>query len=323
MKFHTSEAPLGPAPEEQARLSAGSGALCGASGPPEELFIYYLRGLVDDRALRQRDDFLGNWLEGKSSFLFFSRPVSRAVSELLRSQPGLELIQEHRVPYTDWLGDELTTFREGSIRVVPVWEEPGTDPETTDILLNPGVVFGAGNHPTTRGCLREMERVFAQEKVETVLDLGSGTGLLSLAAAGMGASRVVGMDSNPLAARTMRGNILQNGLRDRVLAACGYAKGVVAERADLVLANIHYDAMREIVSGSDILRAGRAILAGLFPTQAEEIAAMLRDRGMRVSVEPGLEWEWPVVSAVGAKPVAAAEHHDRAGIIADKDGAFP
>lgn len=292
-----SQAVAGPAPEEHPRLSAGSDASCGAFGPPQELFIYYLRGLADDGPLRRRDDFLGNWLEGGSSFLFFSRPASRAVSELLQRQTGLELIQEHRVAYTDWLGGEVTAFREGSIRVVPVWEEPAPDPETTDILLDPGVVFGAGNHPTTRGCLREMERVFAQENAESVLDLGSGTGLLSLAAARLGARRVVGLDSNPLAARTMHGNILRNGLRDRVLAACGHAEGAVAERTDLVLANIHYDAMREIVSGSYLARAGRAILAGLFPGQAEEIAARLRDQGMRVRVDAGLEWEWPVVSA--------------------------
>jgi ribosomal protein L11 methyltransferase len=318
-----SQADVGPAPEAQSLDSAETGASCGASGPPEELFIYYLRGLVDDRALRKRDGFLGNWLEGGSSFLFFSRPASRAVSEILLSRPDLELVQEHRVAYTDWLGGEVTTFREGGIRVVPVWEEPAQDPEATDILLDPGVVFGAGNHPTTRGCLREMERVFAQENVETVLDLGSGTGLLGLAAARLGARRVVGLDSNPLAARTMQGNIRINDLPDRVLATCGYAEGAVAERVDLVLANIHYHAMREIVSGSDLARAGRAILAGLFPTQAQEIAAMLRDQGMRVSVEPGLEREWPVVSAVGAKPVAAAEHQDSTGISAHKYGALP
>jgi len=290
----------GAAADTQAGHCRGPLAPFGLNGPPEELFIYYIRGLADDRALRRREDFLGNWLEGGCSFLFFGRPSEAAVRDLLLSQPELELIQKHRVQYRDWLGGGVTAFREGNIRVVPAWEDPAPDPEATDIFLDPGVVFGAGNHPTTRGCLREMERVFAGQDVETVLDLGAGTGVLSLAAARLGARRVVGLDSNPLAARTMRDNILQNGLWARVLAACGHAEGASAIGADLVLANIHYDAMREIVSGRDIARVGRAILAGLFPRQAEEIAAMLRDRGMRVSVNPGLEREWPIVSACGA-----------------------
>lgn len=270
-----------------------------ACGPPEELFIYYLRGVADDTDLREGEDFLGNWLEGGCSFLFFKRPAHGAIQELLRHQPGLELIQEHRVPYIEWLGGEITAFREGRIRVVPVWEPPGADPDSVDVRLDPGVVFGAGNHPTTRGCLRELARIFATEPVNTVIDLGSGTGLLSLAAAKLGAGKLLGVDSNPLAVRTMRGNILRNGVQDRVLAACGRAESAALGKSDLVLANIHYHVMSEIAAGSDIVRAGRAVVAGLFPSQAEEIASVLCSRGMHVRVKEGLEEGWPILTARG------------------------
>ena len=272
----------------------------GACGPPEELFIYYLRGVADDTDLREGADFLGNWLEGGCSFLFFKRPAHAEIQELLRRQPGLELIQEHRVPYKEWLGGEITTFREGRIRVVPVWESPGADPAYVDVRLDPGVVFGAGNHPTTRGCLRELARIFATEPVKTVIDLGSGTGLLSLAAAKLGAGKVLGVDSNPLAARTMRGNILRNGMQDRVLAAFGGAESAAEGKADLVLANIHYHVMSQIATHSEIVHARLAVVAGLFPSQAEKVASVLTSRGMQVRVKEGLEEGWPILTASGA-----------------------
>jgi len=272
-------------------------ASSGALGPPEELFIYYLRGAADDSALRERPEFLGNWREEGCSFLFFRAPAEKAVRDMLAGQPGLELIQEHRVPYSDWLGGEISVYREGRIRVVPVWERPVPDSDSLDVRLDPGVVFGAGNHPTTRGCLRELVRIYASEPLETVIDLGSGTGLLGIAAARLGASRVLGVDNNPLAARTMRENIRRNGVRDRVSAACGRAESAALGRADLVLANIHYDVMRDLACRSGMARAGRAVLAGLFPAQAEEIAAILRSRGMRAEVIEGLEREWPLILA--------------------------
>jgi ribosomal protein L11 methyltransferase len=267
--------------------------------PPQELFIYYLRGAADDRVLRRRGDFLGNWREAGCSFLFFDRPAKEAVRELLRAQPGLDLIEEHRVAYSDWLGGEIATYTEGSIRVVPVWESSVPESGVLDVRIDPGVVFGAGNHPTTRACLRALQRILAEHTVETVLDLGSGTGLLGIAAARLGACRVLGVDSNPLAAETTRKNIMQNGQQDRALAACGLAESLALGRADLVLANIHYEVMRVVARGSDIIHAGSAVLTGVFPLQAEEIASILQGRGMRVVVEAGLEEAWPLIRARG------------------------
>ncbi|MCK7509745.1 MAG: 50S ribosomal protein L11 methyltransferase [Desulfobacterales bacterium] len=99
---------------------------------------------------------------------------------------------------------------------------PCIDPLT--LVLDPGVVFGAGNHPTTRDCLLAIDRAAAEARFETVLDLGTGTGILALAAARRLGARVAAVDLSPAAVRTAAGNVARNGLAGRVLVALGRAE---------------------------------------------------------------------------------------------------
>jgi len=107
-----------------------------------------------------------------------------------------------KIPDEDWVAKSKEQF--GPIRVsarlwiVPTWRTP-SDPEAINLVLDPGLAFGTGSHPTTRLCLQWLERIIAGG--ETVLDYGCGSGILAIAALKLGARRAVGVDIEPDAVR--------------------------------------------------------------------------------------------------------------------------
>ncbi|MCG8492832.1 MAG: 50S ribosomal protein L11 methyltransferase, partial [Sneathiellales bacterium] len=100
--------------------------------------------------------------------------------------------------YEEWLGEKLVPCRIGRFFISAPWERLDfkVKPHAGEfsIALDPGVVFGTGTHPTTRECLDFMERAFRESSIETVLDLGTGTGLLAIAAAKLGALKTLAVD---------------------------------------------------------------------------------------------------------------------------------
>ncbi|MBW2657422.1 MAG: 50S ribosomal protein L11 methyltransferase, partial [Deltaproteobacteria bacterium] len=154
-----------------------------SAGPCQELYIYYIKGRLKADSVMLHDDFLGNWEEEDDSFLFFSRPATGQVENLLGRQPHLSYIDSYQMPYEQWLGEVFSTFEHGKFRVIPRWEETqdrvNGNGDKLQILLDPGLVFGTGTHPTTRDCLEALELAAGSKQINTVLDLGTGTGLLA------------------------------------------------------------------------------------------------------------------------------------------------
>lgn len=166
---------------------------------------------------------------------------------------------------------------------------PGISTDSADgladklhIVLDPGLVFGTGTHPTTRDCLEALELAGLSIHFQTVLDLGTGTGLLALAAARLGAERTVGVDLNLLAARTAARNVRLNQLEKRVVIAQGRAEDMIAYPADLVIANIHYDVMRRLIGTGGFLAKKHFILSGLMRSEAKDIAAGLARHPVKI-----------------------------------------
>ena len=199
------------------------------AAPYRDLFIYYLKGRLKTDGLVLPDDCIGNWEEEEDSFLFFSRPALDQVETILRRQPHLSFIDSYQMPYEQWLGEKFSTFEHGKFRVIPPWE---ASPSSSDnrkvlsIILDPGLVFGTGTHPTTRDCLDALQLAADSSAINTVLDLGTGTGLLALAAARLGCGGVIAADLNMLAARTAHRNVNLNHLQDRVMTVQGRAEDI-------------------------------------------------------------------------------------------------
>jgi ribosomal protein L11 methyltransferase len=163
------------------------------------------------------------------------------------------------------------------------------------IVLDAGIAFGSGEHGSTRGCLRALEQV-AHRRPRRILDLGTGSGILAMAAAHLRRRRVLATDIDPWSVRVARANAARNGLAPalRVLRADGWTSPVLARHApyDLVFANIL--ARPLCAMARHLARAlapgGTAILAGLLERQARWVLAAHRRHGLvleRMLLEPG------------------------------------
>jgi ribosomal protein L11 methyltransferase len=229
-------------------------------------------------------NFIATWEEEEDTFMFFSSPASRQIENLLYHQHQLSYVDSYEMSYDQWLGEVFRTFEHGKFRITPAWEsgQGVTGDDKIGISLDPGLVFGTGTHPTTRDCLEALEAAACSKAFKTVLDLGTGTGLLSLAAARLGSKCVVAVDLNFLAASTAARNVQLNQLTDRVVVVQGKAEDVIAYPADLLIANIHYDVMRHLINAKGFLDKKRFILSGLLRSEAKDIADRLARQPVKI-----------------------------------------
>jgi ribosomal protein L11 methyltransferase len=261
--------------------------------PYAYLHVYLIDGVVteeDERLLGEA--FIGTWLEDDTSFLFFSRPGREEVLGLIGATPNLRLTEEHRFTYEEWHGGPIEPVRVERFLIAPAWKRLPVEPGVLEIVMDPGVVFGTGLHPTTRDCLKAMLHVEREAPLGRVLDLGTGTGILAVAAAMLGADEVVAVDLNPLCVKTAMKNVKLNRLDGKVLAVRGKAEDFSAHEAHLVIANLHYDVLGTLLKAGAFRRGKWTIFSGLLRSQAEEFKSRLASSHLQVVREWDHERTW-------------------------------
>ena len=239
--------------------------------PDTLLHIYYIEGVVPPHARIFAPDFVGNWVEDDFSFLFFTAPADQTVNAILSQHPKCRLLDYYQMTYAEWQGGVVEPLRCGRFLLNPTWIKASPGDNQVALTIDSGVVFGNGLHPTTQACLEAIDIACAGGKVRTMLDLGTGTGVLALAAAKLGCDKVVAVDFNYLAALTARRNVGLNALGERIVVVNGRAEEHLALGADLLVANIHYAVMRQLVRQSDFLRCRWFVLSGLLASEAASI----------------------------------------------------
>jgi ribosomal protein L11 methyltransferase len=262
--------------------TSGDRVLAALASRYEHLYIYLIKGLVHpSEETAFGEFFLGNWVEEDTCFLFFREPSEAIVSDLLERHSDLRLLENYHFSYEEWQGAFSEPLRIDRFLIVPPWVDAVEGPGETKILLDPGLVFGTGLHASTRDSLKALSYVHSAFPVKKVVDLGTGTGVLALASALLGAQQVLAVDLNPLCVKTAERNAQLNHLESRIEVKEGRAEDFAELQADLVLANIHWDVLKTLVAKEGFRRNPWIVLSGLMRSHARDLESDLARYGLR------------------------------------------
>ncbi len=241
------------------------------------LHVYYL----DRRDLPPVNDpdLIGIWIEDDTAILFFHQSKDEYISSLCRDT-GAMIIYQADLGYQDWeAGVAITSFTTKTLQVRPVWEQDvELSPGNLEILLDPSVIFGSGFHATTRLCLETLELLLLESgvKIDSVLDLGTGTGLLAIAAAKLGVKRVTALDNNPLAVQVARHNVELNGCGDAVeVRQVDLMADLPDMDYDLVITNLYKGLLIRLFEDGGFWHKGLYLVSGFIPGMEPDLLAAL------------------------------------------------
>lgn len=229
--------------------------------------------------------------------------AGQTAQELLDHVPGDLLPRPLKVaaepePEEDWMEvfrAQHPPARIGRVIVKPTWAQwpvRGDQKLDDDVIveIDPGLAFGTGQHPTTRICLEGLQEILCGD--ERVVDFGCGTGILSIAAAKLGAREVIAIDVDPCAVEIASENVLCNAVEDIVEVRVGGSLESVETGLDLVVANINpVIVAREAQRVAALLRPGGNYLCTGIPTgRAEEVVEALDDAAFAIRSRICGEW---------------------------------
>lgn len=199
-----------------------------------------------------------------------------AVTEALAAHPLLGPGFKHKIEQIedkDWEREWMDNFhpmRFGQrLWICPSWR-PVPDPQAVNVMLDPGLAFGTGTHPTTALCLQWLDGLDLQGK--TVIDFGCGSGILAIAALKLGAARAIGIDIDPQAIQASQENARRNGV-EHALELYLSQDQPAGLQADVVVANILAGPLRELAPLIGVLPVSGGLLglSGILASQAQGV----------------------------------------------------
>lgn len=207
---------------------------------------------------------------------------NKAEGEQIFGEIPAELLGDAEIEYTevpqeDWVRLTQSQFDpipiSARLWIVPSWHEPQDIDDRINLVLDPGLAFGTGSHPTTALCLRWLSEF--PLKGQSVLDYGCGSGILGIAALKLGASEAIGVDIDPQAVDSTAYNAGNNGVE----MPCGLPDFPLAKRQfPIVVANILSNPLKVLAPSlcNHVEAGGQLVLSGVLARQAEEVIAHYR-----------------------------------------------
>jgi ribosomal protein L11 methyltransferase len=256
-----------------------------------------MQGASSDSLFDQIDETPTLWASTDLTALFDADDDIDAIISGVRAELDPLPLPPHEVSALaeqDWNRawmDRFQPMRFGNrLWVVPSWHQP-PQPEAVNLVLDPGMAFGTGTHPTTSLCLQWLDN--AELRGRRVLDYGCGSGILAIAAIRLGALRATAVDIDPQCLDVTRENAQRNGTLDQMRIAM--ASAALDGPFDVLLANILAGPLHQLSErfASYLQPGGNIVLSGLLTPQAEEcLAIYTRDFAMAA---PRLEGDWAML----------------------------
>jgi len=204
----------------------------------------------------------------------------------LRHVGGLRVTERREEDWANAWKAHYRVHRIGRrVTVRAPWHEHTPDPDEVVVELDPGMAFGTGLHPSTRLCTLALEEELAARPGATVYDVGTGSGILAIAAIGLGAARVDAVDIEPVAVRATRENAARNNVADRVRVEQGSAgpgEPFAGQAYDLVLANIIARILIELAPAlaAAVAPGGSLILGGIIESREPAVRRAFEGEGL-------------------------------------------
>jgi ribosomal protein L11 methyltransferase len=212
------------------------------------------------------------------------------------------------VAEADWAEAWKSNFRPIRIgrrlHIIPAWLNPPLGPNDVAVRLDPGMAFGTGTHPTTHLCLQAIERHL--QPGQPMLDLGTGSGILAIAAAKLGAGPILAVDIDDEAVRVARENAAANGVAERITLDKGSLAEVLAGRygpqwvgVPFVVANILARVIVDLLGqglAQTVAPGGLLVLSGILDSQAYQVRAALAPLGLTVVAQEQID-DWVAIMA--------------------------
>ncbi len=217
-------------------------------------------------------------LEESLFYLGMITPVPTPAYKQIADQNWMEAWKQHYKPIL--IGQRLL--------ILPAWLE-SPEPNRIPIKIDPGMAFGTGTHPTTQLCLELMEVSTDHRPLSTVIDVGCGSGILSIAALKLGATKVLGVDIDIESVKNSRENADTNGVGEELLLGQGSVTEVLSgsfqfKSAPLVVANILAPIIIRLFDAglADLVEPnGEIILSGILAHQAENVIEAAQAKGLK------------------------------------------
>jgi ribosomal protein L11 methyltransferase len=244
-------------------------------------------------ASRSRSSSARAWLE-----VYFPSDIQAGIArQLLADREGVRAAQIRETTPRDWTSFWRHHFHTQNIgarlRICPVWEQ---DRQPADgrvtVLIDPGLSFGTGDHFTTRFCLEMIDRLCQKFALPSLLDAGTGSGILAIAAARLGCERVTGLDNDEPCLSQARENAALNGVADRIeWRVCDVTRDAVPGPFDIVCANLFSDMLIDVAPSLARAARRRIVLSGIREAQMDGVAEAYHALGAREAVRDG-DGEW-------------------------------